>query len=607
MTTLTSTIAHPDPPDPADGSGDPEALPTRWKFRPHDRHQILALSRASGLDPLVAQLLVNRGQVEPEAATRFLNPSLSQLHDPVTIPGLVTAAERIQRAVLDRERVVIYGDYDVDGVCGSSLLWACLRSAGLETVRYYIPNRIDEGYGLNVQALEQIRFEMRADLVVTVDCGITSIVEAERAAELGLDLIITDHHTPGSTLPTAFAVVHPGLAHSRYPWPHLCGAGVAFKLAWEVCRRLNDGRHATPRLKQFLCHAITQVALATIADMVPLADENRILVWYGLQGLYEDHAVGLRALCDVAEVKRDRRVSTGAVGFKLAPRINAAGRLDDARLAVELLTTDRDDRARELSDRLDQINRQRQQVERTIVEQARAQIEAMGGVSGRGSIVVSDPTWHPGVIGIVAGRLAETYQRPAVVIAEQDESFAQGSARSVDGFDVHRAIIDCADLLDRFGGHRAAAGIRLTPDRIDAFRERFEIYCQRELTSEQRRRTLWIDAEVHLGQLDHRIVTQIEKLEPFGLTNPKPNLLTDRVRLAADPRFVGKAQEHVQLRLAQGEVILPGIAFQMAEKFRQVQAGDQLAIVYQPGFTRGKVRVEVLLEIRDVHLYEKSA
>jgi single-stranded-DNA-specific exonuclease len=570
----------------------------RWRLKPHDPDRILALSRSARISPLVAQLLINRGIEEPARAVAFLEAKMGSLHDPDLMPGTAEAADRIVQAARGGRKIVIYGDYDVDGVCGTSILWMCLKLAGAKDVEYYIPHRVDEGYGVNSDALGRLARERGAKVVVTVDCGISALHEAELARELGIELIVTDHHTIGSELPAAAVIVHPRLPGSREPNADLCGAGVAFKLAWQVCKSFGDGKRASPHLRDYLVRALGLVALATVADMVPLSDENRILVRHGLAGIVAQPTVGLRALMEQSGFLGKRRLSTGAVGFNLAPRINAAGRLERAMMAVELLTTEDPERARSIAAELDLCNARRQEIERSILNEAHEMIKAEGGVSGRGAIVLGRSGWHAGVIGIVAGRLAETYQRPAVVVA-LGGAIAQGSARSVAGFDLYAAIKDCSEGLISFGGHAAAAGLKLAPDQLPAFAARFDTRCRSALSPEQLQRVLTIDAEVLLQQLSLPVVEEIDRLEPHGIGNPRPLLLASDVIIAGQPRPVGEQQNHLQLRVQQGDVVLKAIAWNMAEKGQSLTAGSRLSIVFHPSVNEWNNRRDVQLEVRD--------
>ena len=575
----------------------------RWRLRPHDPARIAALGREANLAPLVAQLLLNRGVTNAVEACSYLDHRLSNLHDPEGLPGVSEAAERIVEAVRARRKIVIYGDYDVDGVCGTSVLWACLRLAGAADVEYYIPHRVEEGYGLNGEALQRLASERGAALIVTVDCGISAVREAKLARELGVALIVTDHHTIGPELPDAEVVVHPRRPGSTYPFPDLCGAGVAFKLAWQICKGFGDGKKASPHLRDFLVESIGLVALATVADMMPLGGENRVLVKHGLDGIKARPTIGLRALMEVAGCLGRDRLNAGTVAFQMAPRINAAGRLESASKAVEMLTTHDQATAETLARFLDQCNADRQEVERTIVAEARAMIEAEGGLGDRGAVVLGHRGWHAGVIGIVASRLAETYHRPSVVVA-LGESTSQGSARSIAGFNLYNAIEACSEGLIGFGGHAAAAGLRLDGATFPHFAERFDRHCRATLTVDQLQKVLVIDAEVPLGMLTNRVVEELGALEPYGIGNPRPVLMADRVRIAADPRPVGDRKQHVQFRFEQGGAIVKGIGWNLAERARKLLAGTVCSIAFHPSINDWNGRREVQLEVKDFQLPE---
>jgi single-stranded-DNA-specific exonuclease len=572
---------------------------SRWRIKPHDSGRIESLSRSAKIAPLVAQLLINRGIEDPSRAVAFLEARMGSLHDPELLPGAVEAADRIVRAIREKRKIVIYGDYDVDGVCGTSLLWACLRLAGAADVEYYIPHRVEEGYGLSALALRRLAQERNAAVIVTVDCGISAIAEADLARELGLELIITDHHTIGSVLPSAAVIVHPRYAGSVYPSGDLCGAGVAFKLAWQVCKSFGDGKRASPHLRNFLVESLGLVALATIADVVPLSDENRIIVRHGLSGIHSAPSVGLRALLDASGSLDRKRLTTGMVGFGLAPRINAAGRLERAMMAVEMLTTDDVERARQIAAELETYNIRRQDVEREIVEQARAMLDAEGGLGDRRAIVLAREGWHAGVIGIVAGRLAEMFHRPAIVITLGTD-VSQGSARSIPGFDVYEAIKECAGGLLSFGGHAAAAGLRLRQDQLADFARRFEESCRNALTPDQLEREIVIDAEVMLGTLSLSLVEEIEKLEPHGIGNPKPLLLATDLEIAGPPRGVGAQKQHLQLRLKQGGHELKAIGWNLAGKAQSLTEGSRCSVIFHPSINDWNHRRDVQLEIKDI-------
>ena len=579
-------------------------MTTRWRLRPFDPDLVDDLSRSANVPPLIAQLLLNRGVSDAASVASFFETRLTGLHDPETLPGVVEAADRIVDAIRKRRKIVIYGDYDVDGVCGTSILWACLKLAGAEDVEYYIPHRVDEGYGVNADALRKLVTEHGAELIITVDCGISAVAEARLARELGVELIITDHHTIGADLPGADVLVHPNLAGSAYPFGGLCGCGVAFKLAWQVCKSFGDGKKASPHLRDFLVRSIGLVAMATIADVMPIHGENRILVRHGLAGIVDSPSPGLRALMSSAGCLGKRGLNTGTISFKVAPRINAAGRLERAMQAVEMLTTEVEARADELAQALDLCNTQRQEVERQMVDEAHEMIAAQGGLNGRGAIVLGREGWHPGVIGIVASRLADTFHRPAIVVALSDEH-GQGSARSIAGFNLYDAIRACSGGLTTFGGHAAAAGLKLPRAHFEAFAESFDLHCRGVLSPEQLQKSILIDAEVPLGVLTLKVVESIESLEPHGIGNPRPILVANRVRVVAEPKVVGERKNHLQVRFCQGDTTLKAIAWNMAERGKVLTPGKLCSIAFHPSINEWNGRREVQLELKDFQLEEE--
>lgn len=571
----------------------------RWRLRPFDPQKVQALSDAAQVPPLVAQVLIHRGAEDAESARAFLEAKLGGLHDPEGLPGVVEAASRLVQAVRDDRPIIIYGDYDVDGVCGTSVLWAALRLAGAKEVHYYIPHRVEEGYGVNAGAVRAIAEKHPGALLVTVDCGISSVAEAKLARELGLEMIITDHHTIGPELPAADVLVHPQLPGSAYPFGDLCGAAVAFKLAWQVCKSFGDGKRASPHLRAYLVESLGLVALATIADVVPLRGENRILARHGLAGVKGAPTPGMKALMRVAGCLGSKKLTAGMVGFNLAPRINAAGRLERAMRAVEMLTTDDQAFADQIADELDVVNARRQEVEREILRQAQQQIRDSGGLGDRGAIVLGSKDWHPGVIGIVASRLVEIYHRPTVLVAFGDE-FAQGSARSIPGFDLYEAIRDSSDGLIGFGGHQAAAGVRMTEAHFPRFADLFNQRCLAGLTPELRQRELSIDAEVPLEMLTFKVVEQLEKLEPHGMGNPRPLFLANGVRVVGDPRPVGERKNHLQLRFGHGSTVVQAIGWNLAEKTGGLSQGAVCDVVFHPSINEWNGYRRVQLEVRDL-------
>ncbi|HLQ45909.1 MAG TPA: single-stranded-DNA-specific exonuclease RecJ [Planctomycetaceae bacterium] len=561
-------------------------MPKPWRFAPHDAAAVRDLSRQLRLPALVAQVLTARGYSSGTSANAFLQSPLMVLHEPDLMPNLAAAADRVVAAVRSGRRITIYGDYDVDGVTATSLLWHCLRLAGA-TVDYYIPHRLEEGYGLNCDALRQLHKEDPQRLLITVDCGICSLGEAALAKELGLELIITDHHEMASELPDAACLVHPRLPGSTYPFGHLCGAGVAFKLAWSICQRLGDGKKASPQMREFLLGAVGLTAIGTVADCVPLVDENRVFVKYGLSSLVERSTPGLKALMQISGLGDKKELDAEDIGFTLAPRINAAGRLGQARLAVELLTTDNTERALVLAKYLDELNQNRQTVERRILKQAKELIAEHPTWHDSPALVLAHADWHAGVIGIVASRVAEHFQRPAILISlSRQDSLGQGSGRTFARFDLHAGLSACAHHLKSYGGHQAAAGLKIEADRIDAFRDEFCDFARRhEVTA--RDLELSIDAEVRFADLSRQAVTMLDRLGPFGRDNPRPVFAASRCELAEPPRKVGEGERHLSLKLRHYNTVMKAICFGAADWAEEIAAvGGPISICFAPMINR---------------------
>ena len=567
-----------------------------WRYPTHDSAVIGRLTRELSCTPLLAQVLVARGYRSGEEARDFLSAEIGDLHDPSLLPGVDEAADRVVAAIRAKRRVTIYGDYDVDGVTATAILWHCLTLAGT-TVDYYIPSRLDEGYGLNCEAIRTLHEEDPERLVVTVDCGIASPQEAALAQELGLELIVTDHHNFDEHLPEA-VLVHPRLPQSECPFTDLCGAGVAFKLAWAIAQRLGDGKKASPRMKQFLIEAVGLAAIGTIADMVPLNGENRVLVKYGLGVLQQSRGIGLEALFRVAERAEQERLSTEDVGFAISPRINAAGRLGQARLAVELLTTNNEQRAQQLAEYLDQLNKQRQTVERKIFKQAKELVAESDGWEEQAALVLAHREWHPGVIGIVASRVAEHFQRPTVLLALSEDGLGQGSGRSFAGFDLYSGLAACSGHLESFGGHHAAAGVRLKADAIEAFRETLAAYTAENHSPTEQDLELRIDAEVHLDDLTHRAVQELERLGPFGCGNARPRFAATGIRLVEPPRRMGGGDRHLSLRLRQSSGGTAGKVFR-AVAFGRGDWADEIES------TKGPLAVSFAASINEFRGYQR--
>ncbi len=578
----------------------------RWRIHPHDPACIAALQRAAGIPAVLAELLICRGVTGAEAARDFLDPKLSALRDPELLPGCRQAAERIHAAVAARQPIVVYGDYDVNGMAGTAILWLCLKLLGAE-IRYFVPHRIDEGYGLNGEVIRTLAGEKTA-LLVTVDCGIGSVDEAALARELGVELIVTDHHEPGPLLPEAAAIVHPHLPGGDYPFAGLSGSGVALKLAWALCQQAHGAKRVAPRMKDFLLQAVGLAALGTVADVVPLVDENRVLVRHGLESLANAPTLGLATLMAIAKVTPRKhpdgkaRLDAEDVGFQIAPRLNAAGRLGQPQLAVELLVTDRPERAEELAAYIDGLNATRQTLERSIQLAAAKQAKELFDPVDDPALVLADHGWHPGVIGIVAGRLADRFHRPVVMISWDKAGVRPGigSARSVPGFNLHEALAACGEFLLAHGGHAAAAGLKIDESQLAGFRGAFCEVAGTRISLAERAAELFVDAEAPLSAFTLQTVQQIDRLAPFGQGNARPLLCTTGVTLAGPPQPLGNGGHHLALRLSQHGVTLRAVAFGGGEWADELAAVEgPLDVAFRPVINHFRGRQSVELHLVD--------
>jgi single-stranded-DNA-specific exonuclease len=574
-----------------------------WHLLPHDRGAIERLGGALRVSPVVAQLLLNRGLGELDQAERFLKAPFTGLHPPELLPGVCAAADLLGEAVRKGRRICVYGDYDVDGTTGTAILWQALRLLG-SPADFYVPHRLEEGYGLNCEALRQIAAS-GASVVVTVDCGIGSLAEAEEARRLGLDLLITDHHEPKASLPAAAAIVHPRLPGCAYPFGGLSGAGVAFKLAWALCQRACGSERVTPRFREFLLEAVVLTALGLVADVVPLHDENRIFVRHGLSRLRQAPTPGLRALLDATGLGEKSQLCAEDVSYKLAPRLNAVGRLGSARLVVELLTTTSPQRAADLARFLEGQNTQRQQYERRILVRARELADSCD-LDGAPALVLADPEWHPGVVGIVASRLVEQYARPVLLIALQERGdsgvVGHGSGRSIPGFPLHEALEACGEHLLSHGGHAAAAGFRIRAELIEAFRKRFCDYATRMLEAGPPiSPRLVLDAEVPLSALTPGMLEEVGRLEPYGMDNRRPVFLASGLQVVGELKRIGGGERHLSFRVRQQATALRAIAFGMAERADELMSdGGSCCLAFTPRLNEWQGYRRVDLEVVDL-------
>ena len=565
----------------------------KWNFQTpseEELHKRDRLASQLGLSPVVCLLLVQRGLTTVEEVKKFFKPSLNDLHDPFLMPDMEKAVKRLNKALGNKEKILIYGDYDVDGTTAVSLVYKYLRpySSALD---YYIPDRYDEGYGISYKGINYAR-ENGITLVISLDCGIKAIEKIEYAKQLGIDFIICDHHMPDDTLPDAVAVLDAKRVDSVYPYEHLSGCGVGFKFMQAFAKSNNFPFADLEKLLE-----LTAVSIAS--DIVPITGENRILAYYGLKQLNSNPSLGLKGIIDICGLS-GKEITISDIVFKIGPRINASGRMMNGKEAVELLLAKDVDVAREKSESINQYNEERRELDKKITDEANAIIDEFQNMEDRKAIIVYNPGWHKGVIGIVASRLTEVYYRPAVVLTRTDD-MATGSARSVSGFDVYKAIEHCRDLLENFGGHTYAAGLSMKVENVEAFTKRFEDFVSQHILPEQTSAVIDIDAEIDFRDITPRFFSDLKKFNPFGPDNMKPIFCTHHVYDYGTSKVVGRDQEHIKLELVDNKSnnVMNGIAFGQSSHVRYIKTKRSFDICYTIEENTHK-RGEVQLQIEDI-------
>ena len=568
----------------------------RWFVNRTNKEYISYLSKTASVSPVLAQILINRGIKTSEEINDFLNPAISKLSDPFDIPGINIAVEKIMDASKRGERVFVHGDYDVDGLSATAIIFKALTMLGIDC-SYFIPHRMEHGYGFNLSSLEEAK-QTGAKLIITVDCGITSFETVSLSKKEGIDVIITDHHEPVvknedvklrryedenlitsqfpnfSTsrflLPDALAIVNPKISNLQSSVSHLSGAGVAFKIVQALAMSASGGSNSPFSIHDFLDLA----ALGTIADVVPITDENRVIVKEGLKLLENGTGPGLMALKSVSGIEK-RGLKTGLLLFTIIPRINAAGRISDSRRVVQLLITDSEDEAIEIASWLDKLNSERQEIEEVIYQEALVKLNKKG-ISP--AIVLSSEGWHRGVIGIVASKIAEFFCRPTFIVSTEGE-IARGSARSIPSFDIYKGLTHCKEFLTDFGGHKQAAGFKLKSEDIVSFEEKMNRIVNESLDDEDFIPALEIDASVNLSDITFNFLRELDMLEPFGFGNPEPRLGSKGLEVL-NPRVVGN--NHLKMKLKQRSCSLDTIGFDMAEFIDKLEVSTTIDAVFTP-------------------------
>ena len=563
----------------------------RWKIKQPSQDQVTSLKKEFNTSEIIAKVLANRGIESLKSSHNFFNPSNDQLHDPFIMKNMDIAVDRISKNIQNQKPILIFGDYDVDGTTGASLLYLGLKDLNA-IVEYYIPHREKEGYGLSTGGIDYAQ-SIGADLLITCDCGINAFKPVDDAADQGIDVIITDHHIPDKKLPNAYAVLNPKQKGCEYPFKGLCGCGVAFKLISALSEQSEIGQNLG-------LNYLDLVALATSADMVPILDENRVLVHRGLDQLEESNSPGIHQLL-VQTGLVGESLNVGKLVFGLAPKINAAGRMGDANRTVELLTTSDKNRAEELASILVRENKRRQLIQEDIVNDAIRQVYAQVDLENSKVVIVGSKGWHPGVIGIVASRIKDEFSRPAIVIAFDEDGIGKGSARSIPKLDLYDALAYASKFLEGFGGHPMAAGLTVLEDRFENFKSLFLRNVNKILSDDDLIPVISIDGEMELKDINPRFMRFLEKLGPFGPGNMRPKFMSRNLQVSGQPRLMGKG-EHIRFIVSQNGRNYPAVGFKLSSHYEDLIRGVPIDLAYVVEVNEWQGQSNIQLNVRDIHL-----
>ena len=560
----------------------------RWFLLNPDQNTVSSVKKAFRTSEVIARVLANRKILNPNLARPFFTPNLDMLHNPYLMQDMDKAVERVLTNINSGKPIMVFGDYDVDGTTGAAALYLAFQKFGAD-VTYYIPDREKEGYGLSYHGIEVAK-DIGIDLIITCDCGINAFVQVDFANEQNIDIIITDHHTTDTELPKAHAILNPKREDCEYPFKGLCGGGVAFKLITAIGNELNIPLTDYEEI-------IPLITLGTAADVVPIKDENRVIVHHGLNILENLEKPGLKTLLELAGLKG--HISVEQLVFSIAPRINAAGRIGDANRAVELLVTDDQDKARLLAKELDNENKRRQIIQQAVVDEALLKVNAEADLKNENALVLANAGWHPGVVGIVASKIKEEFNRPTIIIALENGS-GKGSARSVAGFDLYEALTACKTHLDDYGGHPMAAGLTLSNKKLEDFKKAFINFANERLTEENLQATLTLDSEIALQDITPCFMEFLDKLSPYGPGNIRPKFAIRNAEIAGAPKVIGKTGEHIRFKIRQGLKSCSAVGFGLSNKYEMLITGQpvDIACVVETNEWQGNTSIQ--MNVRDI-------
>ncbi len=564
-----------------------------WNLKKQgDSNEVKHLSAALNVNMVIARLLVQRGITTFNEAKAFFRPRLSDLLDPFLMKDMDKAVARVEQAISNKEKVIVYGDYDVDGTTSVAMMYSFLKSR-IEQIEYYIPDRYSEGYGISIKSIDYA-IDNGFTLMIALDCGIKAVEKIADAKERGLDYIICDHHNPGDQIPPAFAVLDPKQPDCNYPNKELSGCGVGFKLLQAYCQKNN--------IEQDEIYDMLDILVVSIAaDIVPIVGENRVMAYYGLKKLNTNPGIGLKTIINLAGIA-DTEITISDIVFKIGPRLNASGRIEHGKKSVQILVSDDEEKSDLIGEEIDSFNEIRKTLDRDITQEALDMIEKSEELKNMNSTVLYNRDWHKGVVGIVASRVTEQYYRPSIILTESN-GLATGSARSVRDFDLYEAIGKCSDLLESYGGHMYAAGMTLKIENIPAFRQRFEEIVTNQITDMQQTQTIEVDAKITLSEITPRFYRILKQFAPFGPHNMAPVFVTEDVYDAGTSRLVGKNQEHLKLDLVEPDVnsgLFAGIAFNQKNAFELISSGSPFDICYSIAENDYRGKVNLQLFIKDI-------
>lgn len=560
-----------------------------WNILQPDPELVSHLQKEFKCNEIIARILANRGFKSLKEAQPFFNPSLDQLHDPFLMKDMEIAVDRVITNISSEKPIMVFGDYDVDGTTGAALLYLGIQTLGGNPITY-IPNRETEGYGLSKNGIDTAK-ESTADLIITCDCGISAFEEIDYANSLGIDVIITDHHTPGDSQPDAFAVLNPKREDCSYPFKGLCGGGVAFKLISALAEKVEISFSEISGL-------LSLTTLGTAADLVPLKDENRSLVHFGLHRMKSPSSIGLSTLLALANLS-DKIPSVGQLVFGVAPRINAAGRLGDANRSVSLLTTQDENTARELARELDEENKRRRQIQDAVLENAILKVNSEIDIANDKAIVVWGNDWHPGVVGIVASKLKEEFHRPAIVISVNNQSIGTGSARSVKGLDLYSALTKVKSELEGYGGHPMAAGLTVKEEKLEFFRNAFVKVANEWLSDTELKPEITLEGELQLNDISPRLMEFLDKLAPFGPGNMRPKFYAEQVEVSGPPKVIGDGS-HIRFTAKQNGSAYNAVGFNLSEHYEDLITGNPVDLAFVVEINEWNNQRDIQLNVRDI-------